>query len=56
MLRAGLDTKHKRYLEARKLLEESIAGDRAGFSAKVHGDDILITHNEGMFLLALKVG
>jgi len=51
MLRAGLDSKHKRYLEARKLVEESIPGDRAGFSAKAAGDDIHITHNEGMFLL-----
>ena len=51
MLRAGLDTKHKRYLEARKLLEESIPGDRAGFSAKAERDDLYITHNEGLFLL-----
>lgn len=51
MLRAGLEPKHKRYLETRKLLEESIAGDRAGFSAQTQGDDIVITHNEGMFLL-----
>lgn len=55
MLRAGLEPKHKRYQEARKLLEGSIAGDRAGFSAKPQGDDFLIVHNEGMFLLARKV-
>jgi ubiquinone/menaquinone biosynthesis C-methylase UbiE len=54
MLRAGLEPDHKRRLEARKLLQDSIPGDRAGFSAKAQGDDILITHNEGMFLLALK--
>jgi ubiquinone/menaquinone biosynthesis C-methylase UbiE len=54
MLRAGVDSKHKRYLEARKLLEDSIAGDRAGFSAKAQGEDMLLTHNEAMFLLALK--
>jgi ubiquinone/menaquinone biosynthesis C-methylase UbiE len=54
MLRAGHDPKNKRYFEARKLLEESMAGDRAGFSPKIQGDDILITHNEGMFLLARK--
>ena len=55
MLRAGLEPKHKRYQETRQLLEESIAGDRAGFSAQPQGDDFIITHNEGMFLLARKV-
>jgi len=54
MLRAGLQPKHKRYVEARKLIEESIAGDRAGFAPKPQGEDILITHNEGMFLLVRK--
>lgn len=53
MLRAGVDPKHKRYREARKLMEESIASDQAGFSAQAQGEDILITHNDGMFLLAL---
>jgi ubiquinone/menaquinone biosynthesis C-methylase UbiE len=52
MLRAGLEPKHKRYLETRKLLEDSIPGDRGGYSATPQGDDILIVHNEGMFLLA----
>lgn len=56
MLRAGLEPRHKRYQEARKLLEESLAGDRAGFSAQPQGDDILIVHNEGMFVLERKVG
>jgi ubiquinone/menaquinone biosynthesis C-methylase UbiE len=51
MLRAGLEPKHKRYQEARQLLEESISGDRAGMSPQLQGDDILIVHNEGMFLL-----
>lgn len=51
MRRAGLEPKDKRYQEARRLLEESLAGDRAGFSAQPQGEDILITHNEGMFLL-----
>lgn len=51
MLRAGLETKHKRYQEARRLLEESMDGDRAGFSVKQAGDDLTIVHNEGMFLL-----
>ena len=52
MLRAGLEPKHKRYRETRQLLEESIAGDRAGFSPQPQDDDILIVHHEGMFLLA----
>lgn len=51
MLRAGLKSTDGRYREARQLLEESIPGDRAGFSAQLQGDDILIVHNEGMFLL-----
>jgi ubiquinone/menaquinone biosynthesis C-methylase UbiE len=55
MLRAGLEPKHKRYLETRQLLEESLAGDRAGFSAQDQDGDFLIIHNEGMFLLARKV-
>ncbi len=51
MLRAGLEPGHARYQEARKLLEESIPGDRAGFLPQLEGDDIRIVHNEGMFLL-----
>ena len=51
MLRAGLNPTAKRYLEARKLMEEAIPGDRSGFSAELQGDDIKIVHNEGMFLL-----
>jgi ubiquinone/menaquinone biosynthesis C-methylase UbiE len=51
MLRAGLDAKHKRYQDARKLLDESAEGDRAGFSPKPQDGDIVIVHNEGMFLL-----
>ena len=51
MLRAGLEPRHKRYKETRKLLEESIPGDRAGYSARVQDDDISIVHHEGMFLL-----
>lgn len=54
MLRAGLKPKDKRYAETRQLLESSMAGDRAGFSAQAQGEDILIVHNEGMFLLAKK--
>jgi ubiquinone/menaquinone biosynthesis C-methylase UbiE len=56
MLRAGLKPKDKRYQEARRLLEESMGGDRAGFAAQAQGEDILIIHNEGMFLLAKRVG
>lgn len=51
MLRAGLGPEHKKYQEARKLIEESVEGDRAGFSPKLQDDDIFIVHNEGMFLL-----
>jgi len=51
MLRAGLEPKHKRYQETRKLLEGSITGDKAGYSPQVQGDDIIMVHNEGMFLL-----
>ena len=46
----------KKYLETRKLMEDSITGDRAGFSAQAQGEDIQIVHNEGMFLLGKKVG
>ncbi len=51
MLRAGHARGTKRYLEARKLMEGSVAGDKAGFSPQLQGDDIQIVHNEGMFLL-----
>jgi len=51
MLRAGLEPRHKRYQETRKLLEESLPGDRAGFAPQIQADDILIVHNEGLFLL-----
>ncbi len=51
MLRAELRAEDSRYVEARKLLESSIPGDRAGFSAQAQGDDIRMVHHEGMFLL-----
>jgi ubiquinone/menaquinone biosynthesis C-methylase UbiE len=51
MLRAGLGPSHKRYKATRKLLEESIPGDRAGYSAQTQDNDISIVHHEGMFLL-----
>jgi len=50
MTRAGLGPSQKRYAETRKQMEESMPGDKAGFSARVEGDDIQIIHNEGMFL------
>jgi ubiquinone/menaquinone biosynthesis C-methylase UbiE len=54
MLRGGHAPGSKRYKETRKLLEDSMPGDRAGFSAQPLGEDIQIVHNEGMFLLARK--
>jgi len=51
MLRAGLKPGQKRYVETRKQLEESMAGDKSGFSARADGEDIQIVHNEGMFLV-----
>lgn len=51
MQRAGLKPSDKRYLETRKQMEQSMAGDKAGFSVRPDGDDIQIVHNEGMFLL-----
>lgn len=54
MLRAGQRPGTKRYQEARKLLEDSMAGDRAGFSAQPQGEDLQIVHNEGSFLLRRK--
>jgi ubiquinone/menaquinone biosynthesis C-methylase UbiE len=51
MRRAGLEPGQKRYGETRKQMEESLPGDKAGFSARVDGDDIQIVHNDGMFLL-----
>jgi len=50
MRRAGLEPGRKRYAETRKQIEESMPGDKAGFSARADGDDIQIIHNEGMFL------
>jgi len=54
MVRAGCGPGTKRYQETRKLVEESMPGDRGGFSAELQGDDIRIVHNEGMFLLTRK--
>jgi ubiquinone/menaquinone biosynthesis C-methylase UbiE len=52
MLRAGHPPGDKRYVEARRLIQTSASGDKAGFSPQVQGDDIEIIHNEGMFLVA----
>ena len=52
MLRAGHTPEDKRYVEARRLIEKSGQGDKAGFLPQVEGDDIQIVHNEGMFLVA----
>ena len=50
MQRAGAVPGKKRYAETRRQMEESLPGDKAGFSARADGDDIQIIHNEGMFL------
>jgi ubiquinone/menaquinone biosynthesis C-methylase UbiE len=52
MLRAGHPPEDQRYVEARRLIEKSASGDKAGFSPQIQGDDIEIVHNEGMFLVA----
>lgn len=56
MKRAGVgpESKSKVYPQVRQLMEESIAGDRAGFAPKVNDEDIEIVHNEGLFLLSRK--
>jgi ubiquinone/menaquinone biosynthesis C-methylase UbiE len=51
MQRAGAVPGKKRYAETRQQMEESMPGDKAGFSARADGDDIQIIHNEGMFLV-----
>jgi len=54
MLRGGHPPGTKKYLETRKLLESSMAGDKSGFAAQPDGSDFQIVHNEGMFLLTRK--
>jgi len=56
MLRGGHAPGTKKYIETRKLLEASMAGDKAGFSAQAQGEDLQILHNEGLFLLTRKTG
>jgi ubiquinone/menaquinone biosynthesis C-methylase UbiE len=52
MLRAGHPPGDKRYIETRRLIENSAKGNKSGFSPEAQGDDIQIVHNEGMFLVA----
>ena len=54
MLRGGHAPGTKKYLATRKLLEDSMAGDKSGFSAQAQDEDIQIIHNEAMFLLTRK--
>jgi len=56
MIRAGHQSSEKRYQAVRRMVEDSIAGDRAGFSPKIEGDDITVVHNEAMFLLTPVAG
>ena len=55
MLRAGHRPSDASYVAVRRVLEDSMAGDRAGFAARPAGDDIAIIHHEGLFLLAKPV-
>jgi len=54
MLRAGHDRSSAGYRAVRRLMEESIPGDRAAFGVTVDGEDLRIVHQEGMFLLRRK--
>lgn len=56
MLRAGLDSSQARYREARRLIEDSMATDGAGFSAQPQDGDLLIVHYEGVFVLQRRMG
>jgi ubiquinone/menaquinone biosynthesis C-methylase UbiE len=56
MLRAGLEPQQKKYQEARRLLEDSMAGDAAGFAPRPQNGDLIIIHHEGMFLLSRAAG
>lgn len=51
MLRAGVKPSDKTYQAVRRAIEESMPGDRAGFAPEVQGDDLLIQHYQGVFLL-----
>ena len=52
---AGIEQPDLRYKATRRAIEESIPGDKAGFSARTDGNDLTIIHQEGMFLLARDV-
>lgn len=51
MLRAGIVPADARYGEARKLIEDSIPGDRAGLSPTISASDLAILHYEASFLM-----
>lgn len=51
MLRAGVKPSDEAYRAVRRAIEESMPGDRAGFAPEVQGDDLLIQHCHGTFLL-----
>lgn len=51
MLRAGVKRSDEAYEAVRRAIEESMPGDRAGFAPEVQGDDLLIQHYQGVFLL-----
>jgi ubiquinone/menaquinone biosynthesis C-methylase UbiE len=51
MVRAGHRPSDASYRAVRQVLEHSMESDRAGFAARVAGDDITIIHQEGLFLL-----
>lgn len=51
MRRAGHNLGDAGDRAVRQAMEESIAGDRAGFAVTREGDDLRIVHQEGMFLL-----
>jgi ubiquinone/menaquinone biosynthesis C-methylase UbiE len=54
MVRGGYPPGTKKYIQTRQLLEDSLAGDKAGFAPQTSGEDIQIVHNEGLFLLTRK--
>jgi ubiquinone/menaquinone biosynthesis C-methylase UbiE len=51
MLRAGVKRSDEAYRAVRRAIEESMPGDRAAFAPEVQGDDLLIQHCQGTFLL-----
>lgn len=51
MLRASIEPSASRYAEVRKLIEDSIPGDRAALSPTAQDGDMTIVHYEGSFLL-----